>query len=179
MVTLPSCVPCQLSMKGIWHANYFQGFGLIEVNKNPGSSKTVDFQSPGCGNTPGIPQTEGYSSSKVTVAGGTYFSEIRWSIRCGNSLEVTEFEGIAPYSEIVTLPRCTPCRLDMRDVPFGDSWSGNNFMGFRMRETVTMADNGGRSKSVPFNSGRDGGFECAKDEVVEVEVTTPTKTPTK
>jgi hypothetical protein len=39
----------------------------------------------------------------------------------------------------------------MRDT-YGDNWSGNKWQGFGLNETVTDDDNGGKSKTVTFDS---------------------------
>jgi len=82
----------------------------------------------------------------VTVGGGSWKEEVRWSISCGDREYVSEEDGRAPYEERVGLPACTECVLAMRDTA-GDGWSSNYFSGFGLRETMD-----GRSKSKQFTT---------------------------
>ena len=87
----------------------------------------------------------------VTVGGGTYKSEVRWNITCNGDMKISEEQGRAPYSDVVLLPSCSNCTLNMRDT-YSDTWSGNFFVGFGLNETITRSDNGGASKSVNFTT---------------------------
>lgn len=178
-MTLPACESCTLDLRDTygdtWSNNYFNGFGLRETvtsEDNSGRSKSIEFTSPGCSadvstdddsdsgdddteddNDQEEDETEGFVRGDVTVGGGTYKSEVRWNITCGDPqiIRVSEEQGRAPYSDVVVLPACTSCTLNMRDT-YSDTWSGNYFVGFGLNETITSSDNGGRFKSVTFTS---------------------------
>lgn len=174
-VSLPICSDCQLAMRDTygdsWGGNRFVGFGLNETvtrTDNSGRSKAVNFTSPGCPpsndtdteesteeeteeETPDTTDSKGMVRGNVTVGGGTYKDEVRWNISCNGDIKISEEQGRAPYSNVVALPSCTNCTLNMRDT-YSDTWSGNFFIGFGLNETVTSSDNSGRFKSVDFNT---------------------------
>ena len=54
--------------------------------------------------------------------------------------------GKAPFDENVQLPICSQCTLNMRDTA-EDGWSGNYFVGFGIRQTMS-----GASQSFDFST---------------------------
>lgn len=125
-----------------WSLNYFNGFGLRETMS--GRSRQKPFTT-ACAPSAAPSSTDNSSSSTaavstvssaVTVNGGSWKQEVRWTIKCGEDFFVTEENGRAPYNSIVSLPACTQCELRMRDTA-GDGWSGNSFQGFGLIETIT------------------------------------------
>lgn len=135
-----------------WSGNYWVGFGQRETiteNDNNGASKTVEFVTE-CDKKE-VKNQDDTISGKVTVGGASYKDEIRWKLECDGRMIVDEDEGRAPYDNKVTIPKCKSCTLYMRDT-YSDGWSGNYWVGFGQRETITDNDNGGKSKTVTFNS---------------------------
>lgn len=188
-VTLPECSNCVVDLRDTygdtWSGNRFIGFGInatVTSENNGGRLNSIDFISPGCESEPTTPvdddsveevpeeeevddeedeadSTEGLVPSNVTVGGGSYKSEVRWSIVCGE--QIIEDDGRAPYSEVVMVPQCASCQVNMSDT-YKDTWSGNRFVGFGLNDTVTNEDNNGAYKVINFVS--DGCPEAAVPE---------------
>jgi hypothetical protein len=141
-VTIPACTSCTVFMKDTYGDGWQRGtwVGFNQTYTGPTDAQDSDwvsetFTSTGCpandtdsanataeANSTAQPAAMVYSN--VTVGGGSWKQEVRWSISCGDREYVSEEDGRAPYEERVGLPACTECTLAMRDTS-GDGWSGN------------------------------------------------------
>jgi len=129
-VSLPACTSCTVSMKDSygdgWQGNTWAGFGQTYTGPVGTNRDTAwyaqSFTTGGCAASESDAADSADAAndttsvvSSVTVTGGSWKQEVRWSISCGNQTIVDEDVGRAPYSSSVTLPSCSACTLNMRD----------------------------------------------------------------
>ena len=77
--------------------------------------------------------------TNISVSGGTYASEISWTLTCNDGFELS---GGGTFAQTVPVPlSVVTCTLEMSD-SYGDGWNGNYFYAFGKSFTLPSGSSG-------------------------------------